>query len=193
MSSVIGNLLSTFRLTGASTALRGITHFTASTKATFKSPLIPCSTTLGKFKLINHLPLTTCFPASNISTSASKADYWHPAPAYDRLTAKHLQGPVVKFRPNRNPLGFDVQASKGVVIRPVIKKPKKPNSANRKCVLVRLKSGREMTAFVPGEGHNLQEHSVVMVRPGRLRDCPGVKIRCIRGCYDLPKVTKVAK
>ena len=128
--------------------------------------------------------------SSPFSTSLVKCEITEQ---FDYITAKHLQGPVVKKRTCKNPLGWNTTMLKAVVIRPVIKKPKKPNSANRKCVLVRLKSGREMTAFVPGEGHNLQEHSVVMVRPGRLRDCPGVKIRCIRGCYDLPKVTKVAK
>lgn len=191
MSFVIGNLLSGFRLTGT-TAHRGISHF-ATTTTSFKASLLPYSTIFGKFKLISSVPSKTCFPASNFSTSTFNTDYWHQKPAFDYLTAKHLQGPVIKFRPNRNPLGFDVDRCKAVVIRPVIKKPKKPNSANRKCVLVRLKSGREMTAFVPGEGHNLQEHSVVMIQPGRLRDCPGVKVRCIRGCYDLPKIIKGAK
>ena len=112
-------------------------------------------------------------------------------PEFDLMLYKHLRGPVIKKRPNRNPLGFDVGRARAVVIRPVIKKPKKPNSANRKCVLVRLlKNGKELTAFVPGEGHNLQEHNVVLLRNGRLRDVPGVKVRCIRGKYDLPHVTK---
>lgn len=110
---------------------------------------------------------------------------------FDYITAKHLQGPVVKKRTCKNPLGPGVHMLKAVVIRPLIKKPKKPNSANRKCVLVRIpKDGREIIAFIPGEGHNLQEHSVVMIRPGRLKDCPGIKVRCIRGCYDLPHVVK---
>lgn len=110
---------------------------------------------------------------------------------FDYITAKHLQGPVIRKRTCKNPLGWNTTMLKAVVIRPVIKKPKKPNSANRKCVLVRTpKDGREMVAFVPGEGHNLQEHSIVMIQPGRLKDCPGIKVRCIRGCYDLPQVVK---
>ena len=59
-----------------------------------------------------------------------------------------------------------------------------------KCVRVKLSSGKELTAYVPGEGHNLQEHNVVLVRVGNLRDVPGVKTKCVRGKYDLPHVVK---
>lgn len=79
---------------------------------------------------------------------------------------------------------------KGVVLKTLIKKPKKPNSANRKCVRVRVSSGREVTAYVPGEGHNLQEHSIVLVRGGKVQDLPGVKHKCVRGKYDLGHVKK---
>ena len=103
---------------------------------------------------------------------------------------EHRKGPHKKTRPIRNPLGFGVPFAKGVVIKTVIKKPKKPNSANRKCVLVRLSSGRELTSYVPGEGHNLQEHNVVLIRSGRLKDVPGVKTRCVRGKHDLGHVVK---
>ncbi|KAJ8719941.1 hypothetical protein PYW07_011984 [Mythimna separata] len=78
----------------------------------------------------------------------------------------------------------------GVESKTVIKKPKKPNSASRACVLVRLSSGKEMVAYVPGIGHNLQEHNIVLVRVGRLKDCPGVKLKCVRGKCDLPQVIK---
>ncbi|KAL1140276.1 hypothetical protein AAG570_000208 [Ranatra chinensis] len=98
-------------------------------------------------------------------------------------------GPHFKKRPNRNPLDGNPFA-KGVVIKTLVKKPKKPNSANRKCVLVRLSNGKEMVAYVPGIGHNLQEHNIVLVRVGRLQDVPGVKIKCVRGKYDLSHVIK---
>src|SRR2546425_5619520 len=62
--------------------------------------------------------------------------------------------------------------------------PKKPNSALRKIARVRLSSGRETTAYIPGEGHNLQEHSIVLVRGGRVRDLPGVRYHIIRGTLD---------
>src|SRR5438045_7158977 len=62
--------------------------------------------------------------------------------------------------------------------------PKKPNSALRKIARVRLSNGREITAYIPGEGHNLQEHSIVLVRGGRVRDLPGVRYHIIRGVFD---------
>jgi small subunit ribosomal protein S12 len=101
----------------------------------------------------------------------------------------HRTGPIIKVRPPRQPLGGKPMA-KGIVLKVLIKKPKKPNSANRKCVLLRLSTGREMVAYIPGEGHNLQEHNVVLARCGRTNDLPGVKIKCVRGKYDLPHVIK---
>jgi small subunit ribosomal protein S12 len=62
--------------------------------------------------------------------------------------------------------------------------PKKPNSALRKVARVRLTNGMEVTAYIPGEGHNLQEHSVVLIRGGRVRDLPGVRYHIIRGALD---------
>lgn len=79
---------------------------------------------------------------------------------------------------------------KGIVLKTLIKKPKKPNSANRKCVKIRLSNGQEATAFIPGEGHNLQEHNVVLVRGGRTKDIPGLKLKVIRGKYDCAHVKK---
>ena len=66
--------------------------------------------------------------------------------------------------------------------------PKKPNSALRKVARVRLSNGDEVTAYIPGEGHNLQEHSVVLVRGGRVKDLPGIKYTLVRGVYDLAGV-----
>jgi small subunit ribosomal protein S12 len=62
--------------------------------------------------------------------------------------------------------------------------PKKPNSALRKIARVRLTNGIEVTAYIPGEGHNLQEHSIVLVRGGRVKDLPGVRYHIIRGAFD---------
>ncbi|KAI8431863.1 hypothetical protein MSG28_004422 [Choristoneura fumiferana] len=105
------------------------------------------------------------------------------------LAQMHRSGPHIKDRKSRNPLNGNPFA-KGVVLKTLIKKPKKPNSANRKCVLVRLSNGKEMVSYVPGIGHNLQEHNIVLVRVGRLKDCPGVKLKCVRGVHDLPHVIK---
>jgi len=105
------------------------------------------------------------------------------------LEKMHLNG-FPRKKKKGNPLGFGMPMKKAVVLKNVIKKPRKPNSANRKCVLVRMSTGKEIVAYVPGEGHSLQEHNVVYVRNGRLRDTPGVKIKCIRGKGDLGHVIK---
>ena len=77
---------------------------------------------------------------------------------------------------------------KGVCLKVYTVKPKKPNSAQRKVAKVRLTNGNEVIAYIPGEGHSLQEHSVVGVRGGRVSDCPGVKYHMVRGLYDLQGV-----
>lgn len=73
---------------------------------------------------------------------------------------------------------------RGVCIKVTTVTPKKPNSALRKIARVRLTSGQEVTAYIPGEGHNLQEHSIVLIRGGRVKDLPGVRYHIIRGKLD---------
>jgi len=73
---------------------------------------------------------------------------------------------------------------RGVCLRVSTATPKKPNSALRKVARVRLTNGYEVTAYIPGEGHNLQEHSVVLVRGGRVKDLPGVRYHIVRGALD---------
>lgn len=79
---------------------------------------------------------------------------------------------------------------RGVCTRVYIVTPKKPNSAMRKVARIRLTSGFEVTAHIPGEGHNLQEHSVVLIRGGRVKDLPGVRYRVVRGALDTVGVAK---
>jgi len=78
---------------------------------------------------------------------------------------------------------------RGVCTRVYTTTPKKPNSALRKVCRVRLSTGTEVTAYIPGEGHNLQEHSIVLVRGGRVKDLPGVRYKVIRGALDTSGVT----
>ena len=78
---------------------------------------------------------------------------------------------------------------RGVCVRVFTMTPKKPNSALRKVARVKLVSGREVTAYIPGEGHNLQEHSVVLVRGGKVKDLPGVRYHIVRGTLDCAGVT----
>ncbi|KAL1860507.1 hypothetical protein Daus18300_009139 [Diaporthe australafricana] len=84
--------------------------------------------------------------------------------------------------------GHDPQR-KGVCIKVGITRPKKPNSGERKTARVRLTTGKTITAYIPGEGHNIQQHSVVLVRGGRAQDCPGVRYKLVRGALDLGGVT----
>jgi len=73
---------------------------------------------------------------------------------------------------------------RGVCVKVTTTTPKKPNSALRKIARVRLSNGMEVTAYIPGVGHNLQEHSIVLIRGGRVKDLPGVRYHVIRGVYD---------
>lgn len=73
---------------------------------------------------------------------------------------------------------------RGVCVKVYTTTPKKPNSALRKVAKVRLSNGKEVIAYIPGVGHNLQEHSIVMIRGGRVKDLPGVRYHIIRGAYD---------
>jgi len=79
---------------------------------------------------------------------------------------------------------------RGVCLQVKIQTPKKPNSALRKIARVKLSTGKEITAYIPGEKHNLQEHSIVLVRGGRVRDLPGVRYHVIRGALDASGVTE---
>ncbi len=89
-----------------------------------------------------------------------------------------------KVRKSKAPALQGNPQKRGVCVRVYTVTPKKPNSALRKVARVRLSNGVEVTAFIPGEGHNLQEHSVVLVRGGRVKDLPGVRYKVIRGALD---------
>lgn len=77
---------------------------------------------------------------------------------------------------------------RGVCIKVYIRSPKKPNSAKRKVAVVKLSNGSRVIGYIPGEGHNLQEHSIVLVRGGRVQDLPGVKYHLVVGVYDLKNI-----
>ncbi len=93
-------------------------------------------------------------------------------PVFDALRRKRSD------MPKSNPF------KRGVCLKVTTTTPKKPNSALRKIARVRLSNGMEVTAYIPGIGHNLQEHSIVMVRGGRVKDLPGVRYHIVRGVYD---------
>jgi len=89
-----------------------------------------------------------------------------------------------KIRKTSAPALKGCPQKRGVCVRVYTSTPKKPNSALRKVARVRLTNGMEVTTYIPGEGHNLQEHSVVLIRGGRVKDLPGVRYHVIRGTLD---------
>ncbi len=89
----------------------------------------------------------------------------------------------------RTELAKGAPFKRGVCTKVTTMTPKKPNSALRKICRVRLSNGMEVTAYIPGEGHNLQEHSIVLLRGGRVKDLPGVRYHVIRGVYDTQGVS----
>ena len=107
-------------------------------------------------------------------------------------TASQLvrKGRVTKKARTKTPALRGAPQKRGVCTRVYTSTPKKPNSALRKVAKVRLTNGFEVVSYIPGEGHNLQEHSVVMIRGGRVKDLPGVRYHIIRGILDTQGVVK---
>jgi small subunit ribosomal protein S12 len=95
-----------------------------------------------------------------------------------------LQSTFDSLHRKRTPLKRGAPFKRGVCLKVTTTTPKKPNSALRKIARVRLSNGMEVTAYIPGIGHNLQEHSIVMVKGGRTKDLPGVRYKVVRGVYD---------
>jgi len=91
---------------------------------------------------------------------------------------------------SKSPVLDKCPQKQGVCLQVKTMTPKKPNSALRKITRVRLSNGKEVTVYIPGEGHNLQEHSIVLIRGGRVRDLPGVRYQVVRGCRDTLGVDK---
>ncbi|MFP6725726.1 MAG: 30S ribosomal protein S12 [Alphaproteobacteria bacterium] len=102
-------------------------------------------------------------------------------PTINQLIRKPRQKPKIR---NNVPALEACPQKRGVCTRVYTTTPKKPNSALRNVARVRLTNGYEVTSYIPGEGHNLQEHSVVMIRGGRVKDLPGVRYHVIRGVLD---------
>lgn len=108
-------------------------------------------------------------------------------PTINQLVRKERKKVIVK---SKSPALKECPQRRGVCTRVYTTTPKKPNSALRKVAKVRLTSGFEVISYIGGEGHNLQEHSIVLVRGGRVRDLPGVKYHIVRGALDTAGVAK---
>ena len=102
-------------------------------------------------------------------------------PTINQLVRKGRKRPVKK---SKSAVLESCPFKRGVCVQVKTMTPKKPNSALRKIARVRLSNGKEITAYIPGEGHNLQEHSIVLVRGGRVKDLPGVRYHIVRGVLD---------
>jgi len=100
---------------------------------------------------------------------------------------------ILKKRKSKSPALTNCPQRRGVCIQVRTMTPKKPNSALRKIARVRLTTGIEVTSYIPGEGHNLQEHSIVLVRGGRVKDLPGVRYHIVRGTLDTTGVANRKK
>ena len=107
-------------------------------------------------------------------------------PTFSQLVRKGRTAPRYK---TASPALQGSPQRRGVCTRVYTQTPKKPNSALRKVARVRLTNGIEVTSYIPGEGHNLQEHSVVLVRGGRVKDLPGVRYKVVRGTLDAAGVS----
>src|SRR5881409_3242297 len=107
-------------------------------------------------------------------------------PTIQQLIRKPRRQPVKR---NKVPAMQSCPQKRGVCTRVYTTTPKKPNSALRKVARVRLTNQMEVTVYIPGEGHNLQEHSVVLVRGGRVKDLPGVRYKVVRGTLDAAGVS----
>lgn len=104
-----------------------------------------------------------------------------------RATRSKTKAPALTFGFNHKknrPVEYPASFKRGVCVKVTTMTPKKPNSALRKIARVRLTNGMEVTAYIPGIGHNLQEHSVVVIRGGRVKDLPGIRYHIVRGVLD---------
>ena len=108
-------------------------------------------------------------------------------PTINQLVRKSREKVIKR---NKVPALKSCPQKRGVCLRVYTTTPKKPNSALRKVARVKLTNGQEVTAYIPGEGHNLQEHSVVLIRGGRVKDLPGVRYHIIRGTLDTQGLEK---
>jgi len=104
-------------------------------------------------------------------------------PTINQLVRQGREGEAVRKK-SKTPAMQGCPQKRGVCIRVYTTTPKKPNSALRKVARVRLTNGLEVTSYIPGVGHNLQEHSIVMIRGGRVKDLPGIRYHIIRGSLD---------
>ena len=136
----------------------------------------------------NVVTLSLNAATNNLSVISSKKNNYKKnfMPTINQLIRKSRTKPLAR---NKVPALQKQPLKRGVCVKVYTTTPKKPNSALRKVARVRLSNGHEVTCYIPGEGHNLQEHSVVLIRGGRVKDLPGVRYHILRGNLDTQGVT----
>ncbi|KAF9527556.1 ribosomal protein S12 [Crepidotus variabilis] len=137
---------------------------------------------------------STLYPQLRPAASILQNRSFHASPTAFRTINQSIRAKRVPKKQNKvkSPLLEGCPQRKGVVTQLIIAKPKKPNSAKRKVARVKLTTGKSLMAYIQGEGHNLQEHSVVLVRGGRTKDLPGVGYKLVRGALDFGGVVNRA-
>lgn len=139
-----------------------------------------------EFSIANFLYYAVCGLQSMLSSLkflGGTCNYYCSPTNFRTLNQIIRKGPLNIKSKKLGPLNGNPQL-KGVILQIFTRKPKKPNSAQRKCCRIRLSNGKEVTAYIPGVGHSLQEHNVVLVEGGRTQDLPGVKVKVVRGKHD---------
>ena len=138
----------------------------------------------------NVVPSVLNAATNNLTVISSKINYIKIMPTINQLLRKGRDKQIAR---NKVPALQKQPLKRGVCVKVYTTTPKKPNSALRKVARVRLSNGFEVTAYIPGEGHNLQEHSVVLIRGGRVKDLPGVRYHILRGNLDTQGVANRKK
>ncbi|KAJ6006091.1 hypothetical protein N7451_004035 [Penicillium sp. IBT 35674x] len=172
-------------------ALRTLIHRPAITSTPFRTLTTSTSAFRPQPSLTSRFNFQPVFRTQTaLSLSATGRRQFSSSPiiraTYNQVRRGCRQGQ--RARRGRSPALKEHPALKGVCLKTGVTKPKKPNSGERKIARVRLSTGKVITAIIPGEGHNIQQHSVVQVRGGRAQDCPGVKYHLVRGAMDLSGV-----
>ena len=179
--------------------LPGLIGKEGSLKKTFKRDILEHPVYLKKWKKILDIGFhRTYYPGSHLRERCRKAHCFQEVPSFYAVESN--TGRKVNEMPSINqlirssrrrikartksPAMKNCPQVRGVCVRVYTTTPKKPNSALRKVARVRLTNGMEVTTYIPGEGHNLQEHSVVLIRGGRVKDLPGVRYHIVRGALD---------
>ncbi|KAK2806213.1 hypothetical protein FQN50_005938 [Emmonsiellopsis sp. PD_5] len=161
-----------------------------STTTTTTSPSLRSSPTKRAFSALRNpllrLPIHRSIP--QVTPSSLRHFTTTPSPLSTLNQVRRGCRHGKKARKVRSPALIGRPEMKGVCLKTGVTKPKKPNSGERKTARIRLSNGSVVTSYIPGEGHNIQQHSVVLIRGGRAQDCPGVRYHCVRGALDLSGV-----